>query len=173
MARTVMGVLPGRSRDTILITSHHDSVFTGAVEDGSGTAEVLALARAFATVPRRQPQDADVRHLRLALHRYAAHQAFVAKYVEKDFKGRHVVAAVTLEHIARQAAVRDGKLVMTGLPEPRGVFQNVTKRLQGSLARAIKADRLTRTAVLPANLFGNSPTRCPQTPRSSGAPGCR
>ena len=156
VARTVMGVLPGRSRDTILITSHHDSVFTGAVEDGSGTAEVLALARGFATVPRQQ-RAKTLMFVTFDSHftGYAAHQAFVAKYVEKDFKGRHVVAAVTLEHIARQAAVRDGKLVMTGLSEPRGVFQNVTKRLQRSLARTIKANRLTRTAVLPANLFGN------------------
>jgi hypothetical protein len=62
---------------------------------------------------------------------------------------------VTLEHIARQAVVRDGRLVMTGRSEPRGVFQNVTRPIQRALQRAIVANRLTRTAILPADLFGH------------------
>jgi hypothetical protein len=31
--RNVWGILPGKSDDTILVTSHHDSPFEGASED--------------------------------------------------------------------------------------------------------------------------------------------
>ena len=41
--RTVVGHLPGRDKETLMVQSHHDSGFTGAVEDASGVAEVLAL----------------------------------------------------------------------------------------------------------------------------------
>lgn len=47
----VHGVLPGKSDDIILITSHHDSPYKGYSEDGTGISMVLALARYYSRLP--------------------------------------------------------------------------------------------------------------------------
>jgi hypothetical protein len=40
------------SDEIVLIQSHHDSTTSGAVEDASGAAEVMALARYFGQFPK-------------------------------------------------------------------------------------------------------------------------
>jgi hypothetical protein len=50
----VYGVLPGKSEEIILVSSHHDSPFKGYTEDGSGISMVLSLARYFSRIPQDQ-----------------------------------------------------------------------------------------------------------------------
>src|SRR5690606_26248069 len=52
--RTVVGILEGRSRDTVMVQSHHDSIGPGAVEDATGTAEVIALADHYGKQVKQQ-----------------------------------------------------------------------------------------------------------------------
>ena len=47
-SHNVVGILPGRTDEFILITCHHDAPYASAVEDASGLAALLALAKAFA-----------------------------------------------------------------------------------------------------------------------------
>lgn len=56
----VIGVLPGASKEVVLLTSHYDHLparganyYPGANDNGSGTVGVMELARAFAAAKRR------------------------------------------------------------------------------------------------------------------------
>ncbi|MDP9082542.1 MAG: M28 family metallopeptidase [Pseudomonadota bacterium] len=53
-AANVWGVLHGNSDENVLITAHTDSYFGGAVDNASGVATMLELARYFASVPKIQ-----------------------------------------------------------------------------------------------------------------------
>ena len=50
MSRNVVACLPGESEEIIIVNAHHDSMLTpGAVDDASGVAVVLEIARALST----------------------------------------------------------------------------------------------------------------------------
>ena len=50
----VLGVLPGTTDENILIEAHSDAFFDGAMDNGSGMAQLMALAEYYATIPRAQ-----------------------------------------------------------------------------------------------------------------------
>ena len=47
----VVASLPGQTEGTIIVNTHHDGCFASAVEDASGVASVLALAKFYAAYP--------------------------------------------------------------------------------------------------------------------------
>lgn len=153
MSHAVVGYLEGKSKESILVASHHDSVWQGAVEDGSGAAEVIALAKHYGAMPARTRQ----RTLMFAtfdshFSGYQAHDAFAYRHVQHRDPARdpyEPVALVEIEHIARQGKQdADGKLVVTGQPEARGVFENLQPALKLALDQAIVKRDLRRTVVL-------------------------
>lgn len=151
-ARSVIGVLPGKSRETIHIQSHHDSTWDGAVQDGSGVAVLLAMAEYFA----QQPVESREKSLMFTTFDthftgYQAHQAFVEKYVTEQATPYELVANVTVEHIAKQAVNNDGALELTGLVEPRGIMQNLSLALRLRLINEVIEHDLRRTVVMSAN----------------------
>ena len=60
-ALNVIGCLPGKSREIVLVHSHHDSVFTGAVQDASGVSVVMAMAKYFSRAPVAREKTLHVR----------------------------------------------------------------------------------------------------------------
>ena len=50
-ANVVSAILPGMSDEIILVHSHHDSSFNGAIQDASGMSTVLAIAKYFSQIP--------------------------------------------------------------------------------------------------------------------------
>ncbi|MEM7312055.1 MAG: dienelactone hydrolase family protein [Planctomycetota bacterium] len=52
--RNVWGILPGSSERIVIITSHHDSPYKGAVEDASGIAQVLGQLKLWSSRPRSE-----------------------------------------------------------------------------------------------------------------------
>jgi hypothetical protein len=150
-ARAVVGVLPGRTKDAVLVTSHHDSVWAGAVEDGSGTASVLAQAQYFSSRPEGQ-LDKTLIFTTMDSHftGYQVHRAFGDIYLKPDAPYK-VVANVTIEHIAKQAVRRGGQLVLNGQSEVFGLFESFSHPLGERLKAAVKLHDLRRTAVLGAH----------------------
>lgn len=157
-SHVVVGYLDGKSTDAIQIHSHHDSGFEGAVEDASGVAEVLALARHYS----RQPASSREKTLMFTTFDshwsgYDAHNAFLKRHVLRPDPKRapnRIVADVTLEHIAKHALRgADGSLQVTDKPEPRGVFENLSLPLKTQLISSIRRHGLTRTAVLNASVL--------------------
>jgi hypothetical protein len=51
---TVWGTLPGTSDEDIIVFAHHDSVFTGALDNASGMSVMVGLAEYFAKIPKEQ-----------------------------------------------------------------------------------------------------------------------
>lgn len=155
-ANTVVGYLEGSSKDSILVTSHHDSVWEGAVEDGSGTAEVLALAKYYSQLPassRKKTLMFSTNDTHFT--GYQAHNAFIRRHVlQRDpvTEPHRIVADVAIEHIGKAASIdKNGELVVSNAPEPRGIFENLNPLLGLAVTNAVVRNDLRRTAILNAN----------------------
>ncbi|WP_320671169.1 M28 family peptidase [Patulibacter defluvii] len=170
-ARTVVGALPGSSRETIMIQSHHDSIGPGAVEDATGTAEVLALAKRFGAEPAgRRRKTLLFTTFDSHFTGYQSHEAFVRKYLWARSTPYDIVANVTLEHIARNGRVKDGRLLVTDKPEPRGVFRGAGLATWPIVNQAIAEHGLDRTLTLSAATLGGMPTDADPIYRAGGVP---
>lgn len=152
-ARAVVGVLPGKTKDTILVTSHHDSVWNGAVEDASGVASVLAQAQIAASKPASE-RDKTLMFVTMDSHfsGYQVHQAFVKKYITDKATPYNIVASVTLEHIGKQAVIENGQLVMREQNDVFGILENLSFDLSQQLEAAIRRHDLRRTGMINISL---------------------
>lgn len=154
-ARSVVGFLPGKSKETIMVQSHHDSVFQGAVEDGSGVASVLAQAQYYAAQPA-DSREKTMMFVTFDTHftGYQAHMAFVDKYIVKKETPYKIVANITLEHIGKQAVIGpDGQLEVKDQSELRGIMNNFGVPMKAIMSNAIVKNDLRRTALLQGNLL--------------------
>ncbi len=153
----VWGVLPGRSDEVILVTSHHDSPFKGAVEDATGVAQVLAQAWAWSRVPReRRPRtlvfvvDAGHFHGSLGAHGFARSHA--------DLMARTRLL-ITLEHLGgKEVAGSPGGYVETGRQALTVMFTSSEPTTIASVLRALTAFPPRRTAAIPSDLLAPVPT---------------
>jgi hypothetical protein len=147
--RAVVGALPGASADTILITSHHDSVTPGAVEDGSGSASVLAQAQYFSSQPA-ESRKKTLLFVSMDSHftGYQVHTAFAQKYIVNKETPYNIVADVSIEHIGKQALNKDGQLEVVDQPEFRGFFENLGPTLKATMIASIIKHDLRRMALL-------------------------
>ena len=50
----VWGTLPGATDEDIIVMAHHDSVFTGALDNASGMSVMIGLAEYFSKIPQAQ-----------------------------------------------------------------------------------------------------------------------
>lgn len=155
-ARTVVGRLPGRTRETVMVQSHHDSVGPGAVEDATGTAEVIALAEHFGA--RAAAGEVREKTLLFTLFDshftgYHAHRDFARRWILADDTPDDIVLNLTIEHVglaARRGA--DGGFEVSTASEPRGIFENVNPRLKLDLVRLLRRHGVTATCLLNASL---------------------
>lgn len=165
VSRTVIGELAGRSREAIMVQSHHDSVSPGAVEDASGTAEVIALAEHFGARAR----EGEVREKTLLFTSFDTH--FTGYHSHMEFARRYVLAAdapwdivlnATIEHVGLRA-VRgaDGGFVSVPETEPRGIFVNVNASFTRRLAQLVRRHGLVSTSLLGAALLEASASGIP------------
>jgi hypothetical protein len=153
--RAVVGTLPGQSLDTILVTSHHDAAWNGAVEDGSGAASVLAQAQYFASKPAQERQK-TLLFTTMDSHwtGYQVHKAFAKKYITDKLTPYNIVGNVTIEHIGKQGIKdADGNLAVTDQPEFRGIFENLGPSLKLTMINGLIKHDLRRTALLQAHLL--------------------
>ena len=160
-SRSVLGVLPGRTRETIMIQSHHDSVGAGAVEDASGTAEVIALAEHYGRSVAPGSREKTLLFTTFDTHftGYHAHRAFATEHVLARHPRWDIVLNATIEHVGLRA-VRgdDGGFQAVPETEPRGVFVNVSLPFLRHIARAVRRHGLHSTSLLnaaPLELFAS------------------
>ncbi|WP_157248341.1 M28 family metallopeptidase [Nonomuraea typhae] len=155
VSHNVIGTLPGRSDQWVIIGSHHDAPWASAVEDASGIALVLAAARYWAGVPER---DRPHNLIFLLTAGHMAHAAGTRAFIEthRDLLG-DVVLQLHLEHAARRCVVVDGELAPTADPEPRWWFTTRKPELESLVAGALVAEDLRRSFVLPPDVFSPMP----------------
>ncbi|WP_327085508.1 M28 family peptidase [Nonomuraea sp. NBC_01738] len=155
LSHNVIGTLPGRSDQWVIIGSHHDAPWASAVEDASGIALVLAAAQYWAGVPE---QDRPHNLIFLLTAGHMAHAAGTRAFIEthRDLLG-DVVLQLHLEHAARRCDVVDGALVPTDDPEPGWWFTTRKPELESLVAAALAEQDLRRSFVLPPDVFSPMP----------------
>nr|WP_275940877.1 M28 family peptidase [Nocardioides zeae] len=164
-SQTVLGLLPGRSRETVMVQSHHDSVGPGAVEDATGTAEVIALAKHLAARVRAgwRPRK-NVLFTTFDTHftGYQAHQELTRRYVLDPASPYDIVLNLTIEHVGRRARRgADGGFETLEATEPRGLFENLNPWWKVQLVRALRRHGVHSTSLLNAAPFELSRTGIP------------
>ena len=106
--RNVSAVVPGRSRDTILVVAHRDSTrgHAGTNDNASGTAALIELARAYSST-RTTPGGVSPSHtLLFASTDAGAYGLLGAQQLARSPQADHVVAAVVLDSIASRKPAR-------------------------------------------------------------------
>jgi hypothetical protein len=149
LASSVVAYLPGKSSQTIMIHSHHDSSTPGAVQDASGTAEVLALARFYSQIPLEdRPMTLLFCTMDTHFLNYEAHDVFIANHLRGQ---DDILADVSLEHIALEV-VEDssGQAVLTGRVQSRGIFVSPAEALLSITKDEVIRHDLVRTAIIKA-----------------------
>lgn len=149
VTHNVVAELPGSGLDdeAIVLSCHHDSPFDSPVEDASGCAVVLALARRFA----------EVRPLRRRLIVLFSAGHFYGSIGTRTFIERHpdivkrTALEVSIEHIALEAAEGPGgALVATGRPEATAVFISFSREVADAVVEGVSAYGIDRAILLPA-----------------------
>ncbi len=158
-AHNIYGFLPGKSDDIILISSHHDSAFQGASEDGTGVAGVLAQARAWSQVPKEK-RARSLLFLLSAGHLYAGIGAETfAKNHKNDILGR-VLVDINLEHLCAKEVEED--------PETHGyketgnlalgvVFLSNNVPIIAHTMKSFIQNKIERMVLVPENFFATPP----------------
>ena len=155
-SHNVIGTIPGNSRESIIVTCHHDAPFASAVEDASGLAVLLALAETFSK--RREKLERNLIFLAASGHFHGA--AGTRSFVEKHRNGllKNTVAAIGVEHIAEEVEEDGhGGYRKTGRPEVRALFMDKTPALIRVVEESVRNARLDRSLAVDAFLFGPEP----------------
>ncbi len=143
----IVATLKGQKPESIIVNTHHDAGFSGAVQDASGVAAVLGLARYFAGVP------SNFRQKTLVFVFDGSHYDWNYPMGANIFAERNrevmdrTVMAIGIEHIARKFTVENGRYVDTGEVEPRILFTPPNALLFDITRRAILRNNLTDVIV--------------------------
>ncbi len=153
----VWGVLPGRSDEVILVTSHHDAPFKGAVEDGAGVAQVLAQAWAWSRVPREQRPKTMV-FVADAGHFYDSKGGHYFARNHPDIMDRTRIL-ITLEHLAAKEVEESGNRYQeTGNMALTVMFASPNQEVLAAVMKSLDKKPAPATAAIPADFFGPAPT---------------
>lgn len=155
--RNVWALLPGREEEVILVTSHHDAPFQGAVEDGTGVAQVLAQARVWSRVPR-EARRRTMAFVVDAGHFYGSEGAYRFVKDHGDLVARARIV-LTLEHLAaREVRERAGGYAPTGRPALTVMFTSTAPEALACVTRALARKPAPATVPVPYDLLAPAPT---------------
>ena len=152
----VVGYVPGKGDEAILVTSHHDGPFASAVEDGSGIAVLLALAKHFGSRPQTLNRTLIFVAASGHFHGGIGNRVYVDQH--KDDWIPKTAAALGVEHIAHEVE-EDGQggYRLTGRPEVRALFTEGGSPIAGLVAEGIRKWSMDRSITVPPYLFGPEP----------------
>ena len=159
IAHNIWGTLSGQSEDSILVSSHHDSAFEGASEDGTGVAQVLAQARAWSKIPKENRPKTLV-FLLTAGHLYGGIGAelFARKY--KNTLLKKVLVDVNLEHLCAKEVDEDPEtkdFKFTGNLALGCVFLSRNDVLIAHTIKAFREHEIEHMLLIPDNFFATPP----------------
>jgi len=149
LTHNIVGEVPGDgSTDEVMVLScHHDSPFVSPVEDGTGVAVVLALARHFAA---HRPLRRRLIVLLSAGHFYGSigTRTFIREHPDVV---RRTAVEISIEHVAHEAMEdASGELVPTGQPEATAIFVPLNRAVADTVLDSIRRHDVRRTILLPA-----------------------
>jgi len=161
-SHNIVGIVPGTGRgvsdhnESIIVTCHHDAPFASAVEDASGLAVLLALAKEFATGANRLCRDLVFVTSSGHFHGGIGNRVFVERHAGGLLQ--RTVAAFGVEHIAEEAESDGlGGYRLTGRPEVRALFFDGSPEFASLLEEEAERQQLDRLICSDAYSFGPEP----------------
>jgi hypothetical protein len=159
IAHNIWGILPGNSEEMLMISSHHDSAFKGATEDGTGVAMVLAQLRTWSKVPK-QERPRSLLFILSAGHLYGGigAEAFARKYRSSLLK--NVLVDVNLEHMCAKEVIEDQntkKFTITDNQALGAVFISRNEHIVAPVIRSFQKHKIENMMCIPDNFFATPP----------------
>ncbi len=151
--------IPGQKSDAVIVNTHHDGGWSGAVQDAAGVAEVMGLATFYSRFPSNYIQ----KDLWFVID--GGHYGWNYPYGANEFAATHpglldrTCLAVGVEHIGKRFVGRGGELVDTGEVEPRMLYAPRNQLLFDAAVAAIENNDLVSTVIPKAGalpLFGET-----------------
>ncbi|MCP4750435.1 MAG: M28 family peptidase [Proteobacteria bacterium] len=151
---TVYGVLPGNSRTNLVVHSHHDAPWRSGVEDSSGVAMVLSLAKYYAGVPREQ-RDRTLVFLFNGSHMVGSQSNLAFSRNHRNDIMANMLYDIAIEHVSDDY---NPPAKPTGLVEPRGIFVSENPVVVSLVAKALARYNIYRTLIFPTGTPLGVPT---------------
>ncbi|MEZ7818745.1 MAG: M28 family peptidase [Pseudomonadales bacterium] len=139
--------VPGQKSEAMLVNTHHDAGWSGAVQDASGVAVVMGLAAFYSQFPSNYIQK-DLYFVFNGCH-YNWNYPFGANQfadMNPEIMQR-LVLCFGVEHIGKRFIGVDGKMVDTGEVEPRFIWAPRNKMLFNAAVSAVENNDLHSTAI--------------------------
>jgi hypothetical protein len=147
ITNNIVAVIPGQNDEIVILHCHHDSPFKSPVEDASGCAVILALAKHLA---KEKCNKRKIVILFTAGHFYGSlgTRTFIREHL-KDIVPK-VALEITIEHIAKEAVENiKGELVFSGQPEGTGIFVPFNKGIIKTVLESVEENSVDRVFLLP------------------------
>lgn len=146
----IVATLPGEVDEYYIVMCHHDAPFANAVQDASGTAVMLALAKHFSGIAKNRPLKRGVIFLAVGAHT-------LGRLGEKAFVERHrddilpkTALVVSVEHIGREVVLReDRSFEVSERPSPRLLMTSTNENLNGIVKSSILHHDYRRSMIIP------------------------
>ncbi len=158
-AHNIYGILPGKSDDMIMISTHHDSAFKGASEDGTGVAMVLAQLAAWSKIPRSE-RPRSILFLITAGHLYAGIGAETFARKQRNNLLKKVLVDVNLEHLCAKDVSEDPVTHDFSLKDELAIgviFISRKISLVSTMIKMCQDHPLEKLILIPDNFFGTMP----------------
>ena len=142
-----------------MVSTHHDSAFKGASEDGTGVAMVLAQLRAWSKIPKEE-RPRTLLFCLTAGHLYGGigAEAFAEKY--KDTLLKNVLVDVNLEHLCAKEVEEDPSshdYRLTNNLSIGALFITRNEHLLAPVMKVCKDHDIERMMLIPDNFFATPP----------------
>lgn len=142
-SNTIIGTLPGKTDDIILIGTHTDSTFTGAFDNAAANAGLITLAKYYSQIPEREKtmifagwtgHECESIGSRTFVEKHEDMLSKITTFIELDGFGCNGYYNQT-----------DGGIIDTNLDERRGIFTT-----DNSVLLSFASDAVMKYNLLPA-----------------------
>jgi hypothetical protein len=158
-AHNIWGILPGKSEEMIMISSHHDSSFKGATEDGTGVAMVLAQLQTWAKIPK-ELRPRSLLFCLTAGHLYGGIGAELFAHKYKNTIMKEVLVDLNLEHMCAKEVVEDPNthdFMLTDDLALGAVFISRNEHLVAPVIKSCRIHNIEKLMLIPDNFFATPP----------------
>jgi len=154
----IYGVLPGLSQETILVSTHHDSPFKGATEDGTGVATLMALAQSWSKMPLNK-RDKTMVFVSTTGHFYGGKGARDFVEHHKNSLLKNLAICINVEHPAAKDYIDDGSgnMIDSGLQALNCIFVNEDFFSIAAAQKILKKHKPQRVILVQSNILGPVP----------------
>ncbi|MBD3254206.1 MAG: M28 family peptidase [Candidatus Lokiarchaeota archaeon] len=121
-SKFIVGTLPGQSDDILLVGTHTDSTFTGAMDNAAANAGLIEIARYFAGIPEKK-REKTLKFVGWTGHEAGLIGVNVFTKTHQDMLN-NICTFIMLDGLASNGYYNqaDGGVIATGRDEKRGLF---------------------------------------------------